>query len=753
MILESKYKDSQVDYSFVRKISRNYNIDKSVVKLMYLRGINTEKKIKEFLDPKLDNLNDPFKFKDMKDVVSKIKNAIENNKKILIYGDYDVDGMSATSILYLHLKKLNAKVDYFLPNRYVDGYGLTKDVVDKVIERKNPDLIITVDCGITSKQEVDYIYEKGKDIIVTDHHEPQEEKIPNCLIINPKMKNETYPFKELCGAGVSFKIVQAISGVQSALDYIDIASLATIADIVDLKDENRLITQLGIDKLVNDPNLGIKTLAKKLDIDFKNEHVLSTEIAFKIAPKINSSGRLGEPEKGLKLIIEKDKRAVSNIADNLLELNKQRQDLCSKIYEEAVEMLDKININDVSIIVLSSPNWDSGLLGITAAQIANEYNRPTIMFSEVDNKYKGSGRSINQIDLHKAISCVDTEIEAFGGHKMAAGLTVGHENYEIFKTQIDECVKKLFGYDDFMPVRYYDMKLPLAQISADFIKQINYLKPFGHKNEMPIFRINFNNRFPKKMKRYPEHLMFNLNSGLDLLSFNDKSGDIYYNYYKQKNALVELQINRFRGKETPKGIIKDIEFEDLNKRDVRSIVKAYYLDQLSAPESSNKTKIIYKSQKDIDDLINSNIKNTNFGTLIIINKMESFENYRQILTENNVKEFFLKINDKFGLNAYSIGLSSFKNINNFERIIFVDPVLNNNYLNELSLNTDAKIICLKNDKNISNKNIFKFDLSRNTIGKYYSIFKDSSRKKLKTNDIHSYFSLLKRLNPSKNADK
>ncbi|MFW6029424.1 MAG: single-stranded-DNA-specific exonuclease RecJ, partial [Halanaerobiales bacterium] len=538
MILESKYSNSNtVDNKKVRQISNKLDIDYKIIQLMFLRGFKTQEQIEKFLKPTTYDLKNPYEFKDMKLVVEKIRDAIKNNKRILIFGDYDVDGMSATAILYLHLKSLNAKVDYFLPNRYVDGYGLTKEVIDKLIERKSPELLITVDCGITSKDEVDYAKTKDIDVVVTDHHEEIEGKKPNCPIVNPKVKDDNYSFDSLCGAGVAFMLVEAISGRKEAFNYIDIAALATIADIVELKDENRAIAKLGIDKLVENPNIGLKVLSRKLKLDFNKTDLISTDIAFKIAPKINSAGRLGTPEKGLDLLITKDKKLIHTIASDLIEINEERQRLCNNIYSEAIDKLNRININNISVIVLSDSNWDAGLLGIIAARLSQEYNRPTILFSEVGNKYKGSARSINNINIHKAIQCVDVNLDAFGGHTMAAGLTVDKKVYKKFREQTNKCVLKEFDYSDFLPRKKYDLELSISQINIDFIKQINLLKPFGLKNEMPVFKINFKNKNPKKMKNHPQHILFNLNNNIDLISFNDYSSDIYYNHYKNKNAL------------------------------------------------------------------------------------------------------------------------------------------------------------------------------------------------------------------------
>ena len=294
MIFQKRLESFEHKYK-IKKIMSTFGFSEDTATLLFLRGLNTEEKIKEFINPNIDKLNDPFLFNDMHTVVKKINYAVKEKQSIVIFGDYDVDGMVAGSILYLHLKSLGANVNVFLPNRYIDEYGLTKGAIDKVIKEYNPNLIITVDCGITAVEEVEYIKNSNIDVIVTDHHEVPEIK-PNCPIINPKRKDDNYPFNELCGSGVSLKVVEALGGKKAVEEYLDIAALATIADIVSLTDENRTIVQLGLQKLKTKTREGLKILFRELKL--AERELNSIDIAFKVAPKINASGRMGKAEIG-----------------------------------------------------------------------------------------------------------------------------------------------------------------------------------------------------------------------------------------------------------------------------------------------------------------------------------------------------------------------------------------------------------------------------------------------------------------------
>ena len=486
-----------------QKIAKKYNISPMVVDLLSVRGFDTLEKVDNFLNPTEENFYDPFLLKNMDKLVKRVNKAIDNKEKVLIFGDYDVDGVSASAIL----------IKYFSSIQF---YGLTKESILLIKEKYNPSLIITVDCGISCFEEVEYAKTLGIDIIVTDHHDIPE-VIPNGIVVNPKLENQKYPYKFLCGTGVAFKVVQALSGLENAKKYLGICAIATIADIVPLLDENRAIVKFGMADFEKNLPLGIKMLMQDNKLDCS---LSATDIAFKLSPKINAAGRMGDAAVALKLYIKDDKILLKNTIENLNNLNLERQALCNKVYDDVIEKLSKINIANYNSIVLYSKKWDSGILGIVSAKIANEFNRPTILLSEVGDELKGSARSVNDIDIFSAISSLKEVLEAFGGHKMAAGLTIKTKNFKNFITSLNMYLSKHYTPKDFMPYSNYDLDIKCEQITAKFINDLNLLEPCGCGNPKPVFNVVLENSATAvPMAKHPNHLNIS-NKNLNIVAFN-----------------------------------------------------------------------------------------------------------------------------------------------------------------------------------------------------------------------------------------
>ncbi len=382
----------------LNNLSKKFNVPTYIIKHLFSLNIKTEKEIADFFNPGLSQFYNPFLLKGMQEAVNKINDAISNNKKIIIVGDYDTDGICATAVLYKYFESINVKVDYFLPNRFLDGYGLTIETAQKIIENFNPDLLITVDCGISCHKEIDYLLEHNVDVVVTDHHEVPDIK-PNCICLDPKDPIQTYPFKELCGAGVALKLVHALGGLKQFLNLTNIASLATVADIVPLVNENRAIVMHGLNNQQNLPE-GIKKLLTSLKIT----NLTSTDIAYKLAPKLNTAGRMGDATLAFKLFIEKNQNLLNQILTELENQNNARVEAGNYIFSDAINMLESVNISLVGAIVLKSETWHSGVLGIVCAKLTEKYNRPVCLLTKVDNEYKGSIRSVNGIDIYKELS-------------------------------------------------------------------------------------------------------------------------------------------------------------------------------------------------------------------------------------------------------------------------------------------------------------------------------------------------------------
>ena len=493
-----------------------YGFTFDVANYIYYLGYKTEQQIEDYINPSSSLFHNPFLFPDMQKVVDKINKAIEEKKHILIYGDYDVDGIGSTYILMKYFEERGIKVDYFLPSRYKDGYGLTIGSIDKVISEYSPDLIITVDCGITSIDEVEYLKQKGVDIIITDHHEPLE-VLPDCLVLDCKIKNQPYPFKYLCGAGMALKLVQALSDEQTCKKYMTVCAISTISDIVELVDENRYIVKEGLKNYNIDCPDGVKYLIKQCKIFGVPS---AKDISFKVAPKINATGRMGDASISLKLYLAKTEAEIKKYCKQTMGMNEQRQTLCNTIFDEANAMLDSREFLD-NIIVLQKPEWECGILGIVCSKIVERYHRPTILFGldERTQNLSGSARSFGSFDLHNAISQNTNLLESFGGHKMACGVALKPENFESFSASMQNTID--VDEEDTDEI-FYDIDLNPNQINMDFVNHLSLLEPFGVANPEPTFRVKTNSVTVSPMPSHFEHLIVEI----------QKSSGVYFNNSK-----------------------------------------------------------------------------------------------------------------------------------------------------------------------------------------------------------------------------
>ncbi|MDE6614182.1 MAG: DHH family phosphoesterase, partial [Clostridia bacterium] len=421
-------------------LAKEFAVDKKLIEILVDRGYDTREKLYAFLYPTFDNLTDAHKYIGYDDVLERINYAIENSEKILIYGDYDCDGICGTSILYNFFKSRGAEVNCFLPNRHTDGYGLSIETLEKLAEEYLSDLLITVDCGITSVEEVEYAREVlGFDVIITDHHEVGE-ILPDCLIFNPKLSNEDC-FRELCGAGVALRIVEGLGGIEEMKKYLDIAAIATVADVVPLVGDNRIITHAGL-KIINSFNArrGIKMLVKSC----VEGEVTAFDIAFKIAPRINSIGRLSDANDVLDLFCREDNFLLENIVKQLNDSNAKRMELTNDLSDYCFEMLKNYDFDENAVIVLHNAYWDDGIIGIVASRITETFNRPTILITKSGENFKGSGRSIKGLNIHKYVSQCSDILVRFGGHAMACGLSIKEKDIDEFTKRLNALVKADF---------------------------------------------------------------------------------------------------------------------------------------------------------------------------------------------------------------------------------------------------------------------------------------------------------------------
>lgn len=479
-----------------------------IMRALRARGIVTEEQRRAFMYPDLSMLRDPFTLPDMQKAVDRIEEAVISGESICIYGDYDVDGICATTMLLHFLLSIGADVSYRIPSRHDEGYGISRRAIDALHE-SGIKLIITVDNGISAYEEIDYASELGIDVIVTDHHIPPE-RIPRCTaVICHSVEGSNYP-RYLCGAGTALKLIQALGGVEAAESYIFLAGVATVADVVPLLDENRLLVKLALESL-NSGNCctGMRMLIESLPNARKPYSVFT--IGFGIAPRLNASGRMGDASLGVELFMTEDESEAASIIEELNRLNELRQKEEQSILDEAVEMVEKLDISDKHAILLASDKWNSGVIGIAASRLAEMFHRPTILFSVHDNALKGSARSIEGINIHDALKAHSELFIRFGGHAKAAGVTMEKESFPAFIEAMEDYLTKTCRPELFVPRRCYEFDEDFSEITMELARQLEMLAPFGEGNPCPVFHIS--NVSPYHIRRFGsdgQHLRMDL---------------------------------------------------------------------------------------------------------------------------------------------------------------------------------------------------------------------------------------------------
>ncbi len=480
---------NEYDVDIIRDLSQKNGIPPLVTTILLQNGIDS---FSTFLFPGLDKLHDPFLMKGMEKAVERVIKAIQNKERILIFGDYDVDGITSTALLVSFLKEMGADyVTYRIPDRLRDGYGLKREVIDYCTDEKI-NLLITVDSGITSVSEVAYGHEKGIDIIITDHHECKEELPSAIAVLNPKQQDCPYPFKNLAGVGVAFKLLQGIliahkperNELLSA--YLDIVSLGTIADVMPLLSENRVLVKNGLDRLAKTENLGLMALMKQAGVDF--EHLTTGTVGFALAPRINAAGRMSDPSLGVELLLAETEEKAESLARQLDEINRVRQGTEQITYEEALSILEQdTSYQEDSVLVLSQGGWHSGIIGIVASKISEKYNKPCILISSDGDESKGSGRSFKGFNLFEALSSCSSYLTRYGGHELAAGLTIPTKSIQDFRKAVNAYADANLKPEDFIPVLMLDTNLPICYANLNTVDKLAVMEPFGMNNPNPVF--------------------------------------------------------------------------------------------------------------------------------------------------------------------------------------------------------------------------------------------------------------------------
>lgn len=732
---QKKYYNHNFDVGLISDMAQKLNLHEKIVELLFSRGFTTEEQIKSFLLPSQSDFMSPFGLLGMQQACEQIKNAISNNKRILVFGDYDVDGLSATAIMIKTFEKLNKKVDYYLPNRFIDGYGLTNAVIDKIKNKYNPDLIITVDCGISCKNEVEYAKSLGIEMIVTDHHELPNE-IPNCVVINPKILNQQYDFHDLCGTGVAFKISEALLGHDTASEFLPIAAIATIADIVSLTRENRAIVYFGLKLFEKYLPAGLKALLSDNKLSVKN--ICSTDIAFKIAPKLNAAGRMGEASESLKLILAKTPAEIKTQISKIAEYNSKRQIVCNECYADCVEMLKSTNLSNERAIILYNRKWDHGILGIVAARLVDAYNRPAFLFSEEDGVLKGSARSLLDINVHELLSSCSDILVTYGGHKMAAGLTLKKENFDEFSKRVNSFIFANVSPKAFEPISYYDLDISLNDLSDKFFDDLQLLEPFGLDNSNPLFRICADDAMISPLKNFNQHFNITFSNKLGLIYFNcsDKYFDL--KFAKNKYFVFELQKERYKG--SFKGIVKYFEGDFSFDKSFKNDLDAIELEQLRFLKFGREIDLSEYEESEIINLVSSG--QNPFGTIFVSNKLANYNEFISKYCLDNIYEKFVFNNfSSGGFNAVCLYPTDVEIFKDYLKIVFLEPVLDKSYLAKISQISNAKIYIPKNGT-FDKKLLCGIDTRREKIGDFYNALKSVNWKNF-VNELHAYNRMLK----------
>lgn len=534
----------------VQRLTDSLNISPILARLLVLRDIKTFNQARQFFRPSIESIHDPFMMDQMETATTRVITALTENEKICIYGDYDVDGTCATALLYMFLKELDANVEFYIPRRLEEGYGLSTAAIDSVKE-KGTQLMITVDCGITAIEETSYANQLGIDVIICDHHQPKED-IPNaCAVLDPLKPVCNYPFKYLSGAGVAFKLAQGLCeriGKRGLpLKYLDLVALAGAADIVPLIDENRILVNEGLNQINRNPRPGIEALIEMSRL--QPGQLSSGQIVFTVAPRINAVGRLGDAERAVNLLIATNKKEAIKLAEVLETENYERRKIDVDTFEAAKEIVDsQIDLDEELAIVLHNGDWHPGVIGIVASRLVEKYYRPSVLLTTIDGIAKGSARSINGFNIYEALEKCNDLLLHFGGHQAAAGLALEIDKIEEFKTRFNEVLKSSITSEDLSEEISIDSMIKFSEITPKFLRILDQFAPFGPGNLRPVFlsesvhvantpRIVGNNHLVASFKQIGtdkvfDSIGFNMGDHYDVIKDNHTELDIVFSLDK-----------------------------------------------------------------------------------------------------------------------------------------------------------------------------------------------------------------------------
>lgn len=550
------------DREQIMEIKDTYGLAPILAVVLLNRGIDN---VEEFINPEIELLRDPFLMKGMDVAAERILRAQNAGEHITVYGDYDVDGITSTAALVKFLQTHGAEVDYYIPDRLEEGYGINRDAIDTIAARGTK-LLITVDCGITAVDEINYAKECGMDVIVTDHHECKD-ALPEALcILNPKQPDCPYPFKKLAGVGVVFKLLEALTiqmkfHKQELLDeYLDLIAVGTVADVMPLVGENRIIVKKGLALLKYTSNKGLRALMAQAQVDPAS--VTAGTIGFILAPRINAAGRMGDPGSAVEMLLARDEKTAERYAVLLDEENHARQQAEQDILEDALRILSEdASMENDYVLVISGEGWHHGIIGIVASKISEQTGKPCILISTTDGMGKGSGRSIKGFNLFRALELCGEELTKFGGHELAAGLSIAEENIKSFREHINAHARTVLSEDDFIPSIHIDSELPIPYINMNTAEKLSVLEPYGMGNPNPLFMARGLSVASMRLLSEGKHLKLTLSGegySADAIGFGMGEYAEFLSQGDFVDVVFHLDINTFRGERHAQMILKDI---------------------------------------------------------------------------------------------------------------------------------------------------------------------------------------------------
>lgn len=690
------------DENLIKDISETFGVSLRFAKILTKRNINTVEQAKKFLYPSLSDLGDPFLMSGMKEAVDRI-NAVSPEEVIVVYGDYDVDGISATTILTKCLRLMGKTAYAVIPERS-DGYGLSEAVIERALEEFCPDLLITVDCGISAVNEVEYLQDLGVDVIVTDHHEIPD-TLPDCTIISCKLDDD-YKFNGLCGAGVAYNLSRALIG-DKADEFLDMVALATMADSMPLIGENRILVTEGLKRIRQGKCIAaIKSLLKNANV----KEITATSLSYSVAPRVNAAGRMGNANVALSAFLSEDEYEVGVFTEQLNQFNAKRQNDCEELYKSAKNKLsNKSPLMKVN--VLYDKKWNTGLVGIVAARIAEETGKPTILFTESDGVWHGSARSNNSINIFEALKYATKYSENFGGHAQAAGVTVRYENFTDFENALDEYVSKTCDISDFTSVVYVD-EIVKEPITIGYVEELEKLEPCGVENPRPLFAEYVGNAYATPLKYGSPHLSLKTNN-FDFIYFNGVDDMKILNSDVVKALIYEPSASVFNGKKYAKGYVKSYKTEARFDDYTDFLLFSSQLDSISA-KTETYTEIDEKTTEEYIERAKREI----FGTLFIACSSKTVKHYEEQLRGLDVTTY--STCKKSNLSTVCLGIKG-EITALYSHIVFLDKPLNVS----LNLPYDVEISVNVSQNGFDCQGV---TADRKTLGEIYLALKKSEKK-------------------------